>query len=58
MGDYFRVMEPILQKVALAIRRSQTTDASQNKVILAIGLVGIGLAVSIGIYLFITRPEV
>ena len=51
--SYFRVMEPILEKLAIAIRTSQLTDASQNKVILTIGLIGLALAIAIGIYLFV-----
>ena len=51
--SYFRVMEPILEKLAIAIRTSQSTDASQNKVILTLGLVGVALAIAIGIYLFV-----
>ena len=54
MGNYyFRVMEPILEKLAIAIRTSQSTDASQNKVILTLGLIGLALAIAIGIYLFV-----
>ena len=54
MGNYyFRVMEQILEKLAIAIRTSQSTDASQNKVILTLGLVGVALAIAIGIYLFV-----
>ena len=51
--SYFRVMEPILEKLAIAIRASQLTDAQQNKVILTIGLIGLALAIVIGIYLFV-----
>ena len=51
--SYFRVMEPILEKLAIAIRTSQLTDAQQNKVILTIGLIGLALAIAIGIYLFV-----
>ena len=54
MGNYyFRVMEPNLEKLAIAIRTSQSTDASQNKVILTLGLVGVALAIAIGIYIFV-----
>ena len=51
--SYFRVMEPILEKLAIAIRTSQLTDAQQNKVILTIGLIGLALVIAIGIYLFV-----
>ena len=51
--SYFRVMEPILEKLAIAIRTSQFTDAQQNKVIWSIGLIGLALAIAIGIYLFV-----
>ena len=51
--SYFRVMEAILEKLAIAIRTSQLTDAQQNKVILTIGLIGLALAIAIGIYLFV-----
>ena len=51
--SHVRVMEPILEKLAIAIRTSQVTDAHQNRVILSIGLVGLALLIAIMIYLYV-----
>ena len=51
--SHVRVMEPILEKLAIAIRTSQFTDAHQNRVILSIGLVGLALVIAIVIYLYV-----
>ena len=46
-------MEPLLEKLAIAIRTSQVTDAHQNRIILAIGLVGLALLIAVVIYLYV-----
>ena len=39
--------------MAIAIRRSQATDTTQNRILLALGLVGIGCLMLTGIYVFV-----
>ena len=50
---YLRIMEPLLDKLALAIRTSQGTDAQQNRIILSLGLVGLALLIGVVIYLYV-----
>ena len=48
-----KILEPILEKVASAIRKSQHTDSQQNRILLSLGIIGIiGLVLS-GLYAYI-----
>ena len=51
--SYLRIMEPLLDKLAIAIRTSQVTDAQQNRIILSLGLVGLALLIAVVIYLYV-----
>ena len=46
-------MEPLLDRLALAIRNSQGTDAMQNKIILSLGLVGLAILIIVLIYVYV-----
>ena len=52
-ATFLRIMEPLLEKLAIAIRTSQVTDAHQNRIILSIGLVGLALIIAVVIYLYV-----
>ena len=52
-ATFLRIMEPLLDKLALAIRNSQGTDALQNRIMLSLGLVGLALLIGVVIYLYI-----
>ena len=46
-------MEPLLDRLAQAIRNSQGTDAMQNKIILSLGLVGLAILIIVLIYVYV-----
>ena len=52
-ATFLRIMEPLLDRLALAIRTSQGTDAMKNRIILSLGLVGLALLIGVVIYLYV-----
>ena len=56
-------MEPLLDRLAQAIRNSQGTDLMQNRIILSLGLVGLAILIIVIIYVYVrnrleTRDQV